>query len=111
MTGTDSEDADDVLASGNRLCTQQYNYDEAIKLLKGQKDFDSNQGLYGSGSQMSGCQVCTGRISTGADHTCIFSYTDLRIQSRAFDGDSKSGNYNQVMTTVSEFNKIIQILV
>ena len=30
--------------------------------------------------------------------------------SRAFDGDSKSGNYNQVMTTVSEFNKIIQIM-
>ena len=42
--------------------------------------------------------------------THVFFHTLIEDTSRAFDGDSKSGNYNQVMTTVSEFNKIIQIM-
>ena len=58
---------------------------------------------------MPDCKVFTCRVSTGTDHTCIF-HTLIEDTSRAFDGDSKSGNYNQVMTTVSEFNKIIQIM-
>ena len=42
--------------------------------------------------------------------THVFFHTLIDDTGRAFDGDSKSGNYNQVMTTVSEFNKIIQIM-
>ena len=42
--------------------------------------------------------------------TIMYQQYNYEDTSRAFDGDSKSGNYNQVMTTVSEFNKIIQIM-
>ena len=42
--------------------------------------------------------------------THVFFHTLIEDTSRAFDGDSKSGNYNQVMTTIDEFNKITQIM-
>lgn len=40
--------------------------------------------------------------------THVFFHTLIYDTSRAFDGGYKQDNYNQVMTTVSEFNKIIQ---
>lgn len=42
--------------------------------------------------------------------THIFFHTLIYDPSKAFDGGDKEDAYNQVMTTVSEFNKIIQIL-
>lgn len=42
--------------------------------------------------------------------THIFFHTLIYDTSKAFDGGYKEDNYNQVMTTVSEFNKIIQTL-
>ena len=42
--------------------------------------------------------------------THVFFHTLIEDTSRAFDGDSKSGNYNQVMTTIDEFNKITQTM-
>lgn len=42
--------------------------------------------------------------------THIFFHTLIYDTSKAFDGGYKEDNYNQVMTTVSEFHKIIQTL-
>ena len=42
--------------------------------------------------------------------THVFFHTLIYDTSKAFDGGYKQDNYNQVMTTVSEFNEIIQNL-
>ena len=38
----------------------------------------------------------------------MFFHTLIKDTARAFDGDSDSNGYNQYMTTIDEFNKIIQ---
>ena len=88
---------------------QQYNYDEAIKLLKGQKDFASNKDYMDLAAK---CQIARSSLVEYPLEkiTHVFFHTLIKDTSKAFDGDSKSGGYNQVMTTISEFNKIIQTL-
>ena len=88
---------------------QQYNYDEAIKLLKGQKDFASNKDYMDLAAK---CQISKSSLVEYPLEkiTHVFFHTLIKDTSKAFDGDSKSGGYNQVMTTISEFNKIIQTL-
>ena len=88
---------------------QQYNYDEAIKLLKGQKDFSANKDYMDLAAK---CQIAKSSLVEYPLEkiTHVFFHTLIKDTSKAFDGDSKSGGYNQVMTTISEFNKIIQIM-
>ena len=84
---------------------QQYNYDEAIKLLKGQKEFVSNKDYMDLAAK---CQISKSSLVEYPLEkiTHVFFHTLIKDSSKAFDGDSKSGGYNQVMTTISEFNKI-----
>lgn len=107
---TENESSDDssVLEQAT-IMYQQYNYDEAIKLLKNQDDFTSNQDYMDLAAK---CQVAkSSLVEYPLDKiTHVFFHTLIWDTSKAFDGDSKSGNYNQVMTTVSEFKKIIQIM-
>ena len=86
---------------------QQYDYDGAIALLKEQKDFDSNSEMQEAvkeyESQKAQC------VAWPVDKvTHVFYHTLIYDTDKAFDGDSDSGGYNQVMTTVEEFKKITQ---
>ena len=112
----DTEDTDSEKSSKDQTVLdqatsmyEQYNYDEAIKLLKGQKDFTKNKDYMDLAAK---CQIAKSSLVEYPleQITHVFFHTLIEDTSRAFDGDSKSGNYNQVMTTVSEFNKIIQIM-
>ena len=105
----DTSESEGSVLDQATLMYQQYNYDKAIKLLKQQDDFDTNKDYMDLAAK---CQVAK---STLVEYpleqiTHVFFHTLIDDTGRAFDGDSKSGNYNQVMTTVSEFNKIIQIM-
>ena len=105
----DTSESEGSVLDQATLMYQQYNYDEAIKLLKQQDDFDTNKDYMDLAAK---CQIAK---STLVEYpleqiTHVFFHTLIDDTGRAFDGDSKSGNYNQVMTTVSEFNKIIQIM-
>ena len=104
----DTETSDSVLDQAT-IMYQQYNYDEAIKLLKKQDDFTKNKDYMDLAAK---CQIAKKSLVEYPLEkiTHVFFHTLIEDTSRAFDGDSKSGNYNQVMTTVSEFNKIIQIM-
>ncbi len=42
--------------------------------------------------------------------THVFYHTLIKDPSKAFDGDYKEADYNQVMTTIDEFNKITQTM-
>lgn len=89
------------------LMAQQYDYDGAIALLKEQKDFDSNSEMQEAvkeyESQKAQC------VAWPVDKvTHVFYHTLIYDTDKAFDGDSDSAGYNQVMTTVEEFKKITQ---
>ena len=99
----DTSESEGSVLDQATLMYQQYNYDEAIKLLKQQDDFDTNKDYMDLAAK---CQVAK---STLVEYpleqiTHVFFHTLIDDTGRAFDGDSKSGNYNQVMTTVSEFS-------
>ena len=104
----DTETSDSVLDQAT-IMYQQYNYDEAIKLLKKQDDFTKNKDYMDLAAK---CQIAKKSLVEYPLEkiTHVFFHTLIKDTSKAFDGDSKSGGYNQVMTTISEFNKIIQIL-
>ena len=42
--------------------------------------------------------------------THVFYHTLIKDTSKAFDGDYKEADYNQVMTTIDEFNKITETM-
>ena len=92
-----------------KIMYAQYNYDEAIKLLKSQKDFEKNKDYMDIAAK---CQVARAALVEYPIEkiTHVFFHTLVKDTSKAFDGDSDSGGYNQVMTTIDEFNKIIQIM-
>ena len=105
----DTSESEGSVLDQATLMYQQYNYDEAIKLLKGQKEFVSNKDYMDLAAK---CQISKSSLVEYPLEkiTHVFFHTLIKDTSKAFDGDSKSGGYNQVMTTISEFNKIIQTL-
>ena len=108
-TAASTETSDQSVLDQANIMHAQYNYDEAIKLLKSQSDFDSNKDYMDLAAK---CQIAKSSLVEYPleQITHVFFHTLIYDTSKAFDGDAKSGNYNQVMTTVSEFNKIIQIM-
>lgn len=87
----------------------QYDYDGAIKLLKSQKDFDTNKEYMDIAAK---CQVAKASLVEYPIEqiTHVFFHTLIRDTGKAFDGDKDEGGYNQMMTTIDEFNKMIQIM-
>ena len=51
-------------------------------------------------------QSCTAYPLDQVTH--VFFHTMIKDDAKAFDGDSKEAGYNQVMTTMSEFTKIME---
>ncbi|MDO5425389.1 MAG: polysaccharide deacetylase [Eubacteriales bacterium] len=96
------------IAEADRMAAQ-YDYDGAIDHLK-------NSGSYAGNTQMEEAvagyeatkETCIAYVPEEVTH--VFYHTLIYDTSKAFDGDNKEGGYNQVMTTVSEFNKITQIM-
>ncbi len=89
------------------LMAAQYDYDGAIELLKSSSEYSSStefqNAVAGYEQQKASC------VAYPIDQvTHVFFHTLVKDTSKAFDGDSKEAGYNQVMTTISEFNSIIQ---
>ena len=89
------------------IMAAQYNYDGAIELLKSQPDYDSNTDMQNAVSEYENTKAtCTEYPLEQITH--VFFHTLIKDPSKAFDGESDSDGYNQYMTTIDEFNKIIQ---
>ena len=85
----------------------QYDYYGAIDLLKQQPGYESDSEMQDAvrsyEEQKSEC------VAWPIDKvTHVFYHTLIYDTDKAFDGDSDSGGYNQVMTTVEEFKQITQ---
>lgn len=112
----DKEEKGDITTSGDveqgpleqaKKLADQYDYDGAIELLRSQPDFDSNSEMTAAVQEYEATKAtCTAWPLDQVTH--VFYHTLVYDTSKAFDGDDREGGYNQVMTTVDEFNKITQ---
>lgn len=85
-----------------------YDYDGAIELLKGVEDYESNTEIT---DRMKQYEEEKSKLVEWEDVTKVshvFFHTLIVDTDKAFDGDSREGGYNQVMTTIDEFNKIMK---
>ena len=107
-TAGGSATAKDILVQADILA-QQYNYDEAIKLLKQDSSYSSNEKMQAAVKKYEETKAtCTAWPLEKVTH--VFYHILIKDTSKAFDGDYKEADYNQVMTTIDEFNKITQTM-
>ncbi len=105
-TGQISSHEKSLEAQANFLASQ-YDYDAAIELLKSQPGFDRNDRQKVLAASYEKTKAgCTPYSIDQIPH--IFFHTLIKDDAKAFDGDEDTDGYNQVMTTISEFNSIIQ---
>ena len=99
------EEEDSLETQANRLALQ-YDYDGAISLLRSQPGYDRNDRFKNLVSTYESTKAgCSAYPIDQITH--IFFHTLIWDDAKAFDGDENEAGYNQVMTTVSEFDSII----
>lgn len=101
------ETGDKILDQANRLAAM-YDYDQAAELLKSQSGYEQNKTYKQAVEEYEQKKSELKKWSDNTKITHIFFHTLIVDTDLAFDGDSDSDDYNQVMTTVDEFKKIIQ---
>ena len=103
-----TETKKDIMAQAELLAAQ-YDYDGAMDLIKKEKGYQSDEKMQKAveGYQKSK-ESCTAWPLEEVTH--VFYHILIKDTSKAFDGDYKEGDYNQVMTTIDEFNKITQTM-
>lgn len=98
----------DVLAEAAQKAAQ-YDYDTAIQLLKSDSGYNENAEMQAAVSKYE--ETRDSCVSWPLEEvTHVFYHSLIKDPSIAFDGDYKEGDYNQVMTTIDEFNKITQTM-
>ena len=106
-TETQAQKKEDDIMSQAELKAAQYDYDGAIELLKASSDFADSQDMQDKVAEYE--QAKSELVEYPLDQvTHVFYHTLIYDTSKAFDGDSKEAGYNQVMTTIDEFNKLTQ---
>lgn len=95
-----------LLAQAGNLAAG-YDYDGAITLLQSDPQFADDPDVLAaiSGYETIKSTLVKAKIS---EVTHVFFHSLVVDPSKAFDGDPDEKGYNQVMTTVDEFNKILQ---
>ena len=106
QTEAQTEPKEDVMAKAGRLAAM-YDYDAAIEMLKSAPGYDGNAQMAAKVSEYETAKTTLVEYPL-EEVTHVFYHTLIRDPGLAFDGDSKEAGYNQVMTTVEEFNKITQ---
>ena len=98
---------DKALYRQAKYAANQYDYDKAIALLQGSDTYQTSEKFQHAvkvyQKKKDSC------VSWPLDQvTHVFYHTLIKDTSKAFDGDYKTGDYDQVMTTIDEFNQITQ---
>lgn len=87
----------------------QYDYDRAIKTLKDDPAYGDNEKMKEAVKKYEEEKAAC--VSWPLEEvTHVFYHSMIKDTAKAFDGDYKEADYNQVMTTIDEFNKITQIM-
>ena len=87
----------------------QYDYDGAIDLLKKDTSYNSSSEMQKAVKKYEEMKAsCKSWPLEEVTH--VFYHILIKDPAKAFDGDYKEADYNQVMTTIDEFNKITQTM-
>ncbi len=106
--GALTAEAESVLERA-RFHAAQYDYDRAIVMLKKDPAYGSSQEMQQAVAEFEEAKAsCVSWPIEEVTH--VFYHSLIADTSKAFDGDYKEADYNQVMTTIDEFNKITQIM-
>ena len=110
-----SEATQETAVSGKDALTtaefkaKQYDYDGAIEILKKDASYSENQDMQNAVKKYEDAKAsCKSWPLEEVTH--VFYHILIKDPSKAFDGDYKEADYNQVMTTIDEFNKITQTM-
>ena len=97
-----------VLSAAKKMAIQ-YDYDGAISLLQTDNAYVRNIHFQNAAEKFQKKKdKCVAWSPEQVTH--IFYHSLIVDTSKAFDGDYKTAGYNQVMTTMDEFNKITQTM-
>ena len=105
---TEQSSLDELLQKASLLALG-YDYDGAISLLNSEPQFSSAPEVQAAVSQYDSIRQSLVRTPIGKV-THIFFHSLIVDPAKAFDGQSDQNGYNQVMTTVDEFKKILQTM-
>ncbi len=96
------------IAEADRLAAM-CEYDEAVTYILASEYYEENEEMQ---SRVSTYQAQKSNLVAWEpeDVTHIFFHTLIVDPSKAFDGDAREDGYNQYMCTISEFNKIMDIM-
>lgn len=100
------EERQELIAQADRLAAG-YDYDAAIALIQGYEGYDTYKEMTDAVAGYEAIKSTLVKYDP-SEVTHIFYHSLIADTSLAFDGDSKERGYNQVMTTIDEFNKITQ---
>lgn len=90
-----------------KLLADQYDYKKAIKLLKNDQAYNENTEMQKAVKEYR--KIKKSCVSWPVEEvTHVFYHSLIVDSSKVFDEDYTTDSYNQVMTTVDEFNKITQ---
>ena len=98
---------DKTLYRQAKYAAKQYDYDKAISMLQNSETYQTSEKFqHAVKVYQKKKESC---VSWPLDQvTHVFYHTLIKDTGKAFDGDYKSGDYDQVMTTIDEFNQITQ---
>ena len=98
----------ELIAQADLLATG-YDYDGAIELLQSNADYNTNPEVTNA---ISGYEAIKETLVKADIYeiTHVFFHSLIVDTSKAFDGDPDEAGFNQVMTTVKEFEKILQTM-
>ena len=100
------EEINSLLEKANRLAMS-YDYDKAIELLQSDEKYADNERVTSAVSEYE--NIKTTSVKQNVDEVPhVFFHTLIVDTKKAFDGDSKEAGYNEVMTTMEEFKKMLQ---
>lgn len=99
----------EALLSKARALATGYDYDGAIELLKADGEFSTDPQVLEAIAGYESIKEGLVRANVGKI-THVFFHSLVVDNQKAFDGDEDEKGYNQVMTTVGEFKKILQAM-
>ena len=96
-----------LLAEADRLAAG-YDYDGAMSLIESCESFSEIPQMAEALVRYENEKAATVRYSSITQITHVFYHSLIVDTSLAFDGDEDAASYNRVMTTVEEFQKIME---
>lgn len=98
---------EEALKEAERLAAG-YDYDAAIEKIKGCKGYEQNTDMVNAIKKYEETKATMVRYKDVNSITHVFFHTLVADTALAFDGDYKEAGYNQYMTTISEFNRMME---